>query len=405
MGAFEYQALDDTGKARKGVLEGDTARQVRQKLREQGWIPLEVGEVAQQDKPSRGSFSFGRGASPTELAMITRQLATLVGSGLPLEEALGAVARQSEKARIRRMMSAVRSRVMEGHSLADGLAGFPRAFSEMYRATVAAGEQTGHLETVLERLADYTEGRQHMRQKVQLALFYPAGLMIVAVSVVVLLLTYVVPKVTEVYADIGRELPGLTSAMISISAFLRDYGLWLLLAIVLGVIAFAYSLRAEAFRRRVHAFVLKIPLVGKLNRGINAGRFSRTFSILAGSGVPILDALRISAQVISNLPMREAVQEAASRVREGTGISRALERSGQFPPMMLHLIASGETSGRLEQMLERAAINQERETEGTIASLLAVFEPMLILVMGGVVLTIVMAILMPIFQLNQLVGQ
>jgi len=299
----------------------------------------------------------------------------------------------------------VRAKVMEGHSLADGLAGFPRAFSEMYRATVAAGEQTGHLDTVLERLADYTEGRQHMRQKVQLALFYPAGLMIVAVSVVVLLLTYVVPKVTEVYADIGRELPGLTSAMIAISGFLRDYGFWLIGAIVLAVLAFAYAMRAEAFRRRVHAFILRIPLVGKLNRGINAGRFARTFAILAGSGVPILDALRISAQVISNLPMREAVQEAASRVREGTGISRALERSGQFPPMMLHLIASGEASGRLEQMLERAAINQERETEGTIASLMAVFEPLLILVMGGVVLIIVMAILMPIFQLNQLVGQ
>ncbi len=405
MGAFEYQALDETGKARKGVLEGDTARQVRQKLREQGWIPLDVSEVAQQEKPSRTGFRLGGGASPTELALITRQLATLVGSGLPLEEALSAVARQSEKARLRSMMTAVRAKVMEGHSLADGLAGFPRAFSEMYRATVAAGEQTGHLDTVLERLADYTEGRQHMRQKVQLALFYPAGLMIVAVSVVVLLLTYVVPKVTEVYADIGRELPGLTSAMIAISGFLRDYGFWLIGAIVLAVLAFAYAMRAEAFRRRVHAFILRIPLVGKLNRGINAGRFARTFAILAGSGVPILDALRISAQVISNLPMREAVQEAASRVREGTGISRALERSGQFPPMMLHLIASGEASGRLEQMLERAAINQERETEGTIASLMAVFEPLLILVMGGVVLIIVMAILMPIFQLNQLVGQ
>jgi len=405
MGAFEYQALDETGKARKGVLEGDTARQVRQKLREQGWIPLDVSEVAQQEKPSRTGFRLGGGASPTELALITRQLATLVGSGLPLEEALSAVARQSEKARLRSMMTAVRAKVMEGHSLADGLAGFPRAFSEMYRATVAAGEQTGHLDTVLERLADYTEGRQHMRQKVQLALFYPAGLMIVAVSVVVLLLTYVVPKVTEVYADIGRELPGLTSAMIAISGFLRDYGFWLIGAIVLAVLAFAYAMRAEAFRRRVHAFILRIPLVGKLNRGINAGRFARTFAILAGSGVPILDALRISAQVISNLPMREAVQETASRVREGTGISRALERSGQFPPMMLHLIASGEASGRLEQMLERAAINQERETEGTIASLMAVFEPLLILVMGGVVLIIVMAILMPIFQLNQLVGQ
>lgn len=404
MGAFEYQALDDTGKQRRGVLEGDTARQVRQKLREQGWLPLEVAEIARQERSSKRIFTLSGGASAQEVALITRQLATLVGSGLPLEEALQAVAQQSEKPRLRRMMTAVRAKVMEGHTLADGLAGFPRAFSEMYRATVAAGEQTGHLELVLERLADYTESRQHMRQKVQLALFYPIGLMVVAVSVVVLLLTYVVPKVVEVFSDVGQELPGLTKTMIALSGFLRDYGIWLLLAIAAAALAFGYAMRRSGFRRRVHRLVLRLPLVGKLNRGINAGRFARTFAILAGSGVPILEALRISAQVISNLPMRDAVEDAASRVREGTGISRALERSKQFPPMLLHLISSGELSGRLEQMLERAAINQERETEGTIASMLAVFEPMLILVMGGMVLLIVMSILMPIFQLNQLVG-
>lgn len=404
MGAFEYQALDDSGKQRRGVLEGDTARQVRQKLREQGWIPLEVGEIARQEQAKKGSFTLSGGASAQDLALITRQLATLVGSGLPLEEALQAVAQQTEKPRLRRMMTAVRAKVMEGHTLADGMAAYPRVFSEMYRATVAAGEQTGHLEVVLDRLADYTESRQHMRQKVQLALFYPIGLLVVAVSVVVLLLTYVVPKVVEVFSDVGQDLPGLTRTMIAISDFLRHNGIWLLIGIMLFALAFSYGLRNETFRRRVHAVVLRLPLVGRLNRGINAGRFARTFAILAGSGVPILDALRISAQVISNLPMREAVEDAASRVREGTGISRALERSKQFPPMLLHLVSSGEASGRLEQMLERAAVNQERETEGTIASVLAVFEPVLILVMGGVVLLIVMSILMPIFQLNQLVG-
>lgn len=404
MGAFEYQALDSTGKRRRGVLEGDTARQVRQKLREQGWIPLDVAEIARQEPSRQRLFALGGGASAQEVALITRQLATLVGSGLPLEEALQAVAQQAEKPRLRRMMTAVRSKVMEGHSLADGLAAFPRVFSEMYRATVAAGEQTGHLDLVLERLADYTESRQHMRQKVQLALFYPIGLVIVAVSVVVLLLTYVVPKVVEVFSDVGQELPGLTRAMIALSEFLQHHGILLLLALAGLALAFSYALRRPGFRRRVHALILRLPLVGNLNRGINAGRFARTFAILTGSGVPVLDALRIASQVISNLPMREAVQEAASRVREGTSISRALERSGQFPPMLLHLIGSGELSGQLEQMLERAAINQERETEATIASLLAVFEPLLILVMGGMVLTIVLAILMPIFQLNQLVG-
>ena len=405
MGAFEYQALDDKGKQRRGVLEGDTARQIRQKLREQGWIPLEVDEVAEkQSKGKRGGLGLGRGASTVEVALLTRQLATLVGSGIPLEEALQAVAQQSDKPRLKNMMTSVRSKVMEGHTLADGLRNFPRAFSDMYCATVAAGEQTGHLEVVLDRLADYTEGRQHMRQKVQLALFYPAGLLIVATLVVVLLLTYVVPKVVEVFSDVGQELPGLTIAVISISDFLRNHGIWLVIGLIIAAIGFSYAMRSGGFRRKVHAFLLRVPLVGRLNRGVNAARFARTFSILAGSGVPILDALRISAQVISNLPMRDAVEDAASRVREGSGVSRALERSAQFPPMMLHLVSSGEASGRLEYMLERAAANQEREVEGTIASILAVFEPMLILVMGGVVLLIVMSILMPIFQLNQLVG-
>jgi general secretion pathway protein F len=403
MAAFEFQALDPAGKAQRGVLEGDTARQVRAKLRERGWIPVEVAEVAERER-KRSRTRFGGGASAAEVALITRQLATLVGSGIPLEEALQAVAQQSEKPRLGTMMSAVRSKVMEGHTLADGMAEYPRAFPEMFRATVAAGEQTSHLDLVLERLADYTEGRQHMRQKIQLALFYPAGLLIVAVLVVILLLTYVVPKITEVFADLGQQLPGLTQAVIATSDFLRHHGIWLLLAVVAGIFAFSYALRTLAFRRRVDQAILQLPLIGKLARGINAGRFARTFSILAGSGVPVLEGLRISAQVISNVAMREAVEDAASRVREGTSISRSLERSGQFPPMMLHLIASGEAGGKLESMLERAAINQDREVEGTIASLLAVFEPLLILTMGAVVLVIVLAILMPIFELNQMVA-
>ncbi|RFA31430.1 type II secretion system protein GspF [Alkalilimnicola ehrlichii] len=404
MAAFEFQALDGGGKSQNGVLEGDTARQVRAKLRERGWIPLEVNEVAEKEK-KRSTISLGGGgASPAEVALLTRQLATLIGSGLPLEEALQAIAQQAEKPRLGTMMAAVRSKVMEGHPLADGLALYPRAFNEMYRATVAAGEQTGHLDVVLERLADYTEGRQHMRQKIQLALFYPAGLLIVAVLVIILLLTYVVPKITEVFTDLNQELPTLTQAVIATSDFLRHHGIWLALAIVGGIFAFSYAMRGLKFRRRIHHLVLKLPLIGRLTRGVNAGRFARTFSILAGSGVPVLEALRISAQVISNVAMREAVEDAASQVREGTSISRSLERSGQFPAMMLHLINSGEASGKLEAMLERAAINQERETEGTIQSILAIFEPMLILTMGGIVLVIVLSILMPIFELNQMVG-
>lgn len=403
MAAFQYQALDAAGKSQKGVMEGDTARQIRAKLRERGWIPLEVEEVAERERKSR-AFSFGGGASPADIALLTRQLATLVGSGIPLEEALRAVSQQSEKARLASMMAAVRSKVMEGHTLADGLALYPRAFPEMYRATVAAGEQTGFLDGVLERLADYTESRQHMRQKIQQALFYPIGLLVVAVTVVVLLLTYVVPQITEVFTGVGQELPGLTQGVIATSDFLRVNGIWLLLVLGAGVFAFSSALRRPKFRRRVDRFILRLPLVGRLTRAVNSGRFGRTFSILAGSGVPVLDALRISAQVISNVAMREAVEDAASQVREGTSISRSLERSGQFPPMMLHLVASGEAGGKLEAMLERAAINQEREVESAIGSMLAIFEPVLILAMGGMVLVIVLAILMPIFEINQLVA-
>ncbi len=410
MGAFEYSALDPQGKELKGVLEGDTPRQIRQQLREKGWIPLAVDAVAERgrgrgDRTSGGrSRLLGGGMPAAELAMVTRQLATLVGSGLPLEEALRACSKQSEKARTRAMMTAVRSRVMEGYSLADGMAQFPRAFPEMYRATVAAGEQTGKLDLVLERLADYTETRQEMQQKIRLALFYPAILVAVAVLVVVLLLTFVVPQVTDAFTTAGQTLPALTTALIATSDFLRDNGIWLILALAGLVGAFVYALRYRGFRYRFHAFQLRLPLVKRIVRGANAARFARTFSILANAGVPVLDAMRISAEVMTNLPMREAVENAAVLVREGTGISRALERSEQFPPMLLHLVSSGENSGRLEQMLERAAINQEREVQGLVGTALTVLEPLIILGMGAIVLVIVLAIMLPIFQMTDLVG-
>ncbi len=404
MGAFEYTALDNRGREKKGVLEGDAARQVRQQLREQGWVPLTVQEVAQREA-QRGSRLriLQRGISATDLALITRQLATLVRAGLPLEECLRAVSQQTEKARLKSMLLAVRSRVMEGHALAAGLADYPNIFPELYRTTVEAGEQSGHLERVLERLADYTENRQLMRQKIQLAVFYPALLTLVAILVVGGLMTYVVPQVVQVFDNIGQELPPLTRALIAISDFLRNYGLFILVLVVLSVIGFGYLLRNVGVRRRFHRFLLTIPLVSRLERGLNTGRFARTFSILAASGVQVLESMRISAQVMSNIPMQEAVSEASARVREGTGIAAALEKSGYFPPMTVHLIASGEASGKLEEMLERSAINQEREIETLIAAVLGLFEPLLILLMGGIVLIIVLAILLPIFDLNQLV--
>jgi general secretion pathway protein F len=403
MGAFEYSALDTRGRESKGVMEGDTARQVRQQLREQGLVPLAVAPVVERESKSGGSLSSRRGISATDLALVTRQLATLVRSGLPLEESLRTVARQTEKARIKSMILAVRSRVTEGHPLAVGLGEFPRAFPELYRATVAAGEQSGHLDAVLERLADYTESRQQLRQKIQLALFYPALLTLMALLVTVGLLTYVVPEVVRVFEGIGQQLPFITRALIAVSDFLRDYGLWLLLGIVLAGVGVRRTLRIPAQRWRFDALTHRLPLVGRLKRGVNTARFARTLSILAASGVPVLEALRIAAQVLSSLPMRASVEDAAARVREGSSLFAALERGGYFPPMTLHLIASGESSGKLEEMLERAAENQERELETTIAAIMGLFEPLLILTMGAMVLVIVLAILMPIFDLNQLV--
>jgi general secretion pathway protein F len=292
---------------------------------------------------------------------------------------------------------------MEGHTLADGLADFPHVFNELYVTTVAAGEQSGHLDVVLERLADYTEKRQQMRQKIMLALFYPVILTTVAILVTGGLLTYVVPQVVQVFEGIGQELPWLTVALIALSDFLRAYGLWLIFLLVLLVVVIKSLLRQEAMLFRWHRMLLHLPLIGRLGRGLNTARFARTFSILTASGVPVLEAMRLSAEVMGNLPMRHAVNEASLRVREGGGIARSLEQSRYFPPMTLHLIASGEASGKLESMLERAADNQERELETVIAMVMGMFEPILILVMGGVVLVIVLAILLPIFDLNQLV--
>lgn len=408
MGAFEYTAVDKGGRQQKGVLEGDTARQVRQLLRERGMLPMSVNEVVERERRSatgaRPAFSLRRGMSAADLALVTRQIATLLRSGMPLEETLLAVGQQAEKPRLKSILLGVRSRVMEGHTLASGLGDFPQAFPEIYRATVAAGEQSGHLDPVLERLADYTEGRQALRQRISHALIYPIVLVVLAFAIVGALLVYVVPKVVGVFENTGQALPTLTRALIASSDFLRDYGLVLFVLLGIGLFVFTRLLRQLPFRRRWHRFLLRVPLVGTLTRGVNTARFTRTLSILAGSGVPVLEALRISGDVVTNVPMREAVVEAAVRVREGAPLGRSLAASRLFPPMTMHLISSGEASGELESMLERAAANQEREVDGLVGALLSILEPALILVMGAVVLAIVIAILLPIFQLNQLVA-
>lgn len=404
MGAFEYTAVDAGGKERRGILEGDTARQVRQLLRERQLLPLTVTEAAEREATRQQSFTLRPTMSSTDLALVTRQLATLVQSSMPLEEALLAVSEQTESTRVKSVLIGVRSKVMEGHTLADGFADFPKAFPEIYRATVSAGEQSGHLDAVLERLADYTEGRQVLRQKIQHAMIYPIVLTVLALLIVSGMLVYVVPKVVGVFSNTGRELPGLTVFLIGLSNFLRDYGLILLVAIIGVAFAARRALRQPGPRRWRDALLLRIPLVAKLVRGANTAQFTRTFSILSGSGVPVLEALRISAEVVTNIPMREAVEDAAARVREGAPIGKSLAIGGYFPPLCVHLISSGEASGKLEAMLGRAATNQEREMDGLIAALLGILEPALIVTMGIIVLIIVLAILLPIFQLNQLVS-
>ncbi len=403
MGAFEYTAVDASGKERKGVLEGDTARQVRQLLRERQLFPLTVAEIAEREASRQQSFTLRPTMSPADLALVTRQLATLVQSSLPLEEALLAVSEQTESQRVKSVLLGVRSKVMEGHTLADGFADFPKAFPDIYRATVAAGEQSGHLDAVLERLADYTEGRQVLRQKIQHAMIYPIVLTVLALLIVSGMLVYVVPKVVGVFANSGRQLPGLTVFLIALSDFLRDYGLVLLVALIAAAFGARRALREPGPRRWRDQLLLRIPLVAKLVRGSNTARFTRTLSILTGSGVPVLEALRISGEVVTNVPMREAVEAAADRVREGGPIGKSLAVGGYFPPLCVHLISSGEASGELDTMLTRAATNQEREMDGLIAALLGILEPALIVTMGIIVLVIVLAILLPIFELNQLV--
>lgn len=414
MAAFEYIALDEKGKEKKGITEGDTAKQVRQILRDKGLIPLQIDAARSEASSSSGKASsrtsgfntpkiFQRGISTTELALITRQLATLVRAAIPLEEALAAVANQAEKQRIKSMMYAVRSKVMEGHTLATGLSEFPRVFPQLYCATIDAGEKSGHLDTVLERLADYTETRQELQSKVSQAMIYPAFLTGFAILIISFLMAYVVPQVVSVFDDIGEELPLLTKTLISVSDFIINWGMYVLILFVAAVIGLNALLKKPVYRESYHRLLLRLPLIQKLVRGLNTAQFTRTFGILTGSGVTILEAMNIAAQVVGNLPLRNAILEATDRVREGTGISKALQHSKLFPPITLQLIASGENSGKLEEMLNRASNQLEREQVTMIAFIVGIMEPVIISIMGLLVLLIVLGILLPIFDLNQLV--
>lgn len=405
MAAFEYQAMDARGRRKKGVLEADNERQIRQMLREKGLIPLHISDAGAADKGSAPTRRFFQPrVSVSDLALISRQLSTLVASGLPIEQALLAVSEQTEKPRLQKMLMSVRSKVVEGYTLAEGMRDFPQIFDDLFCAMVAAGEKSGHLDEVLDRLADYTEQRQQTRSQIVQASVYPAVLTLVALSVIMFLLASVVPEIVDQFADQGQDLPGVTLFLIAISDFVRDYGLLLLVVVAGALLLFRNAMRRRKFRYRVHRKLLFMPFIGRIIRGINTARFARTLSILTASAVPLLDGLRITASVMTNMRMREVVEDACDRVREGSSLRAALAHSRLFPPMMLHMIASGEKSGELEQMLKRCADNQDNEFSALVNVSLKIFEPALIVTMAGVVLFIVLAIIQPILALNQQVG-
>lgn len=405
MTAYRYRALNSGGKLVRGVLEADSERQVRSQLRLQKLRPVEVQSAARAEA-ANGSLRqrlFPTRIKGSDLALLTRQLSTLVLSNLPLSDCLQAAAEQSRRPRTKAMLLQIRSRVSEGHTLAYALAEFPLAFNEMYRAMVSAGEHAGFLGPVLEQLADYAERRQHSGQQLRMAMIYPFILLGVAVAVIVALMVFVVPELIGIFSQSNRELPTLTVVLIAASDFFRAYTVLLFIAVVVAIVAARRLLRNPRWRRRWHAMLLRLPGISGLLVALDTARFASTLSILMASGVPLLEALRIAGQVLVNLVLREESEEVAMRVQEGSTLSRALSRAGHFPPMMVHMVASGESSGSLEDMLERSANNQERELEMTLGTVMGLFEPLMVVFMGGMVLLIVLAILLPIFDLNTMV--
>ena len=398
MSAFRWEAVDAEGRMTQGVLEAASARAARDQLRAEGLTPTAVAAAAVR----ADSLAHTRLPAPL-VTLTTRQLATLVQSGMPLDQALAAVAEQADDARAAGIVVALRMQLASGESLQAALARFPRTFSPLYRGLVGAGAETGRLADVLARLADYLEAREALRQKIVLALIYPAIVTIIAFAVIAVLLTYVVPQVVSVYQQSRQTLPWLTQALIATSAFFRATGLlWLVLGVVAAA-AFYAANRNAAFRARWHATLLRLPVVGKLARSLDSARFASTLAILVGSGAPLLRSLDAASDVVKMLPLRHAASAATALVREGVTLSRALKEQGEFPPVLIHLVANGESSGRLGSMLQRAAEELERDAERRLAWLAALLQPLLIVVMGAIVLVLVLAVMLPIVSMNQLI--
>lgn len=403
MGAYQYQALKKNGSNTKGVLEADSERHARQLLRERGLIPAQVQALNQTRTAKISSPKKGK-ISAAELSLFTRQLATLLAAGIPVEESLRGVSEQTEKDKVRELIIGVRAKVLEGYGLAQAMTQYPQAFPELYRATVGSGEQTGNLDQVLEKLADYTENQQHTRQKVQQALIYPAIMILVSMGIISFLLSFVVPKIIEVFTGSGQTLPDMTLILIQISDFVKNYGLYVLGGSLLLLLAFQRSLKNIKIKTLWHRLLLKIPIVSYLIKTVNVARYIHTFGILFAAGVNVLETMRVSASLITNVIMRQAFDMATIKVREGSGIHEALKETGYISPMTIHLIASGEKSGQISIMMQRAANNLDSEVKRLIETSLTLLEPMVILFMGAIVLFIVLATLLPIFSMEQLVG-
>lgn len=401
MPAYRYEAADAAGQLARGVIDADSPRHARGLLRDRGLAPLEVSAV--QDGATGASRAIGARLGAGELSLATRQLASLLSARLPIEQALDAVVEQAERQSVRERFAAVRSEVVGGQTLAQALAKHPRDFPEVYRALVSAGEQSGDLALVMSRLADYIEARTALAQRIGLAFTYPAIVTVVAVLVIVAMLAYVVPQVVSVFAQTSQELPWLTVALIATSDFVRHWGLLVLVAAIGALVGFRAALRSPSFRLSWHRRTLTLPVAGRLIRGLNTARFASTLGILTSSGVPLIRALEAGARTLSNEALRGNVHDAISRVREGVPLSRALKAGGQFPPLMIHMIASGEATGELPQMLERTAATLSQETERRTMTLTSLLEPLLILAMGAIVLVIVLAVLLPIIEINDLV--
>ena len=400
MAAFRYQALDAAGRTVSGVAQADTARQLRGQLRAQGLLPAFVESVAAQ---GAGRTRWKRGISAADLSLVTRQLATLLASGLTMEQSMTALIEAAAQPVVGEVLAGVKADISAGSSLASALGSYPRSFPEFYRALVYGGEESGALASVLQDLADYLDARQALKQKTTLALLYPLLVATVATLIVTGLLAYVVPQVVQVFQQSRQALPLLTRAMIALSDFLRAGWPYIFILFTASAVGMRVALQNTAHRRRFDALLLRVPGLGPLVRGINTSRFASTLAILVRGGVPLLTALGSGVRVMTNRVMQDAVEQAIDRVREGATLARALGATRAFPPLLVHLIASGEVSGKLETMLERAAKLEAQALERRLAVFLTLVEPLMILVMGGMVLLIVLAILLPIIQINQLV--